>query len=99
MLHRPIFCIFSFSFLFRDFFLFHYFLLRPLVDLPASELINQGEDGGVEGGPSSENPAGEPARLKRVNRVSSPERWELKQMLAAKVITRKSESLVDEETF
>ena len=66
---------------------FH-FLCRPLVDLPASELINPGEDGG-EVGPIGEGAAGEApgARLKRVNRVSSPERWELKQMLAAKVIT------------
>ena len=70
--------------------MFPFPFLRPLVDLPASELINQGEDGGGgEGGPAGENAAGDPAggRLKRVNRVSSPERWELKQMLMAKVIT------------
>jgi len=73
--------------------------VRPLVDLPASELINQGEDGGGEGGPAGDNATGEPAggRLKRVNRVSSPERWELKQMLAAKVITLDELPDFDEE--
>ena len=57
-----------------------------MVDLPASELINQGEDGG-EGNPIGDGAEAPGARLKRVNRISSPERWELKQMLAAKVIT------------